>query len=268
MVTFHDVKGQDGEMLFKTSCAACHSIGKGKLLGPDLMGITSKRSEEWLAKFIKSTKSMIEANDSVAIALVKEYNNFIMPEMPYNPAEIKAVINFLRKSGGGETVTSKPEEVPSLTGDAARGKGLFEGTIPFEAKGAACIACHRVDLPDAVEGGLFARNLTQSFTTLGSNAAVINILTYPPFPAMQIAYKDNSLTPQEVADVTSYLKNASEQSRNTDTSLLSLTFIFGILGAIFLIDFTGILWRKRKVYSVNRSIIERQTNKKLNKQNP
>ena len=38
------VLAQDGEQLFQ-QCKACHTIGQGKLLGPDLMDI-SKRQDK------------------------------------------------------------------------------------------------------------------------------------------------------------------------------------------------------------------------------
>jgi mono/diheme cytochrome c family protein len=35
---------QDAETFYKQNCAACHTIGGGKLLGPDLKGVTKARS--------------------------------------------------------------------------------------------------------------------------------------------------------------------------------------------------------------------------------
>ena len=35
-------------------CNACHSIGEGKKIGPDLKGVTERREEAWLIKFIQS----------------------------------------------------------------------------------------------------------------------------------------------------------------------------------------------------------------------
>ena len=33
---------QDGEALFKQNCAACHKVGGGRLVGPDLISLTTK----------------------------------------------------------------------------------------------------------------------------------------------------------------------------------------------------------------------------------
>ncbi len=50
----------EGQDLYKTTCAACHTIGKGRLVGPDLLNVTEKRDQEWLVAFIKSSQSVAE----------------------------------------------------------------------------------------------------------------------------------------------------------------------------------------------------------------
>ena len=41
-------QAQDGEALFKQNCGACHRVDKGRSVGPGLLDITTKRSEDWL----------------------------------------------------------------------------------------------------------------------------------------------------------------------------------------------------------------------------
>jgi cytochrome c2 len=38
----------DGAQIYKANCTACHMIGGGRLVGPDLQGITEKRTKDWL----------------------------------------------------------------------------------------------------------------------------------------------------------------------------------------------------------------------------
>lgn len=43
----------DGEALFTSKgCNACHTIGGGDLVGPDLAGVTELRTQEWLTNWL------------------------------------------------------------------------------------------------------------------------------------------------------------------------------------------------------------------------
>lgn len=101
-----DAAAQDGATTFKTICAACHTIGKGRLVGPDLAGVTDIRSEDWLIRFIKSSQTVIKSGDKVADSLFKAFNNTIMPDQPtFDDAKIKGVLAYIK--AGGATASSK-----------------------------------------------------------------------------------------------------------------------------------------------------------------
>lgn len=86
---------QDGSAIFQQNCGACHSIGKGKLVGPDLKGTHSKYEKEWLSKWIKSSQALVKANDPVAVKLFEENGKIPMPDQALSDAEIEAVIGFI-----------------------------------------------------------------------------------------------------------------------------------------------------------------------------
>ena len=65
--SFLFANGQDGEAIYKQNCSACHKLGQ-RLMGPDLIGINQKRSEEWLISFIKSSQTMIKSGDADAVS--------------------------------------------------------------------------------------------------------------------------------------------------------------------------------------------------------
>lgn len=90
----------NGEKLFARSCTACHTIGEGKRVGPDLKGATTRRKEEWLIKFIRSSQTMVKAGDPVAVKVFNENNNIPMPDQQLSPTEIKDLLAFIKKKGG------------------------------------------------------------------------------------------------------------------------------------------------------------------------
>ncbi len=77
-----------GKQAFESKCLACHTVGEGKKLGPDLAGVTKRRSVAWLARWLKEPEKMLQA-DADAKALLKEYNNLPMPNQSLSDAEIK-----------------------------------------------------------------------------------------------------------------------------------------------------------------------------------
>jgi protein SCO1 len=84
-----------GETIFQRNCSSCHTIGKGDLAGPDLKGVKSRRSEEWLFQFIKSPKKLIKKGDKTALDLYNKYNQIVMPDQKLDDVEIQQVLDYI-----------------------------------------------------------------------------------------------------------------------------------------------------------------------------
>ena len=84
-----------GKQAFESKCLACHSIGEGKKLGPDLAGVSKRRTGDWLTKWLKSPETMLQT-DADAKAMLKEYNNLPMPNQSLGDAEIKQYIKYFQ----------------------------------------------------------------------------------------------------------------------------------------------------------------------------
>ena len=81
---------------FESKCVACHAIsgGEGKKLGPDLAGVTKRRSEDWLVKFLRSPEEML-ATDPIAKELLAKYK-VPMPNQNLSEAEIRGYVKYFR----------------------------------------------------------------------------------------------------------------------------------------------------------------------------
>lgn len=255
-----------GETIFKNTCQACHSIGKGRLVGPDLMNVQERRSEDWLLKFIKSSQSMIKSGDPVAVAIFNDYNKTIMPDQNLSDTEIKDVLSYIQAQSTGGTVTvSQPIALSSgLTLDQAQdneftiGRKLFSGEQRLTNGGPACISCHNVVIDQLMSGGLLSLDLTTAITRLGENG-VHSIILNPPFPVMNAAFVNNPVTSDEAFYLTAFLKNADLVSSTQKPAVPQERFLFaGVLGTIILFALYGVIWWNRKRKSVNYSIYKRQ----------
>ena len=96
-----------GKLAFESKCLACHSVGQGKKLGPDVAGVTNRRSVDWLTRWLKAPDKMLET-DADAKAMLKEYNNLPMPNQNLSDAEIKQYIKYFKWIDAQAAGTVKP----------------------------------------------------------------------------------------------------------------------------------------------------------------
>ena len=85
-----------GQYLFATRCAACHTIGNGDKIGPDLLGVTNVRDRAWLARMIVDANKLIEENDPIATALFKKYKEIRMPPLSLPEADVNTLIEYMK----------------------------------------------------------------------------------------------------------------------------------------------------------------------------
>ncbi len=266
-----------GETDFNTYCGACHSIGQGRRVGPDLAGIHDRRSQDWLEKFVKSSQAMIKSGDAEAVALAAEYSNLVMPDAVISAAQIKAVLSYIRDSAspaaavvpgtveslaGAAPAAAEPspaaEVVPPSPADIETGQALFEGSQRFENGGAACNSCHHVRNDAVMGGGILAAELTTVFSRMGT-PGLRAILGAAPFPVMQAAYENHVLTEAEVGALVAFLQYADSEEYNQLPRDYGIgLFLTGIVGAAILFLLFGTVWRGRRVASVNQAIYDRQ----------
>jgi mono/diheme cytochrome c family protein len=256
-----------GEQLFGTTCFACHTIGGGRLVGPDLAGVHESRSQEWLEQFVSSSQTMIANGDPDAVALAAEYNGIVMPDTLMSEQQIRDLLNYieiksaaLKSTGDVSTAAAQLAAAaePASPEDIEKGRAMFQGAIRFENGGAACNACHHVRNDAVIGGGILAAELTTVFSRMGG-AGVKAILGQAPFPVMQAAYAGKPLADEEVTALVAFLEYADSQEYNQLPRDYGIgLFLTGIVGAAILFLFFGIFWRGRKTGSVNQEIYDRQ----------
>ncbi len=264
LLTFSTAKADEGQDLFSTLCAPCHTIGKGRLVGPDLKNITEKRTEDWLVPYIQSSQTVIKSGDADAVAIFNEYNSLLMPDQPLDVSQTKAVISYIRATSSGSAVDLVQEETTDLL-DNTNEDNVSEGLLLFSGKkrltngGPSCISCHTVKDDRIFSSGTLAKELSETYEIMGS-AGVAAILKNPPFPVMGVTYKNTSLTEEEILNLTAYLRSVSENRIYQHPVDFGFTFaVIGILVFISLMISIIVLYFKRKKLSVNHEIHSRQS---------
>jgi mono/diheme cytochrome c family protein len=244
---------------FRQNCASCHTIGGGRLAGPDLKGVTLRRDRDWLTRYILDPKGMIDSGDAYAAALLKEARGVVMPT-PLGITRDRAgkLIDLVeqesaleRSQFAGIAISDRP-----LTDvDAELGERLFEGAAEFAGGAPACITCHSTADVGGLGGGLLGPDLTAAYSRLEGRKALSAWLAAPPSPTMQPVFRDKPLDGEEVLAVVAYLKRVAE-SGATEPEPPMLAFVLsGFAGAGFVLVAFDFLWRRR-FRDVRRSLVE------------
>ena len=84
-----------GQFLFQSRCEACHTIGAGDRLGPDLKGVTQRRDRNWLTRYVAQPEKMLAEGDPIATGLFKQYKQVRMPNVELGTDDVAAVLSFI-----------------------------------------------------------------------------------------------------------------------------------------------------------------------------
>jgi protein SCO1 len=103
-----------GQYTFNNHCAACHSIGKGDRIGPDLAGVTAARDREWLQQFILAPDKMLAAGDPIATALRAKYKDVRMPNLSLSESDTKALIEYMDREGRGASAPAASPQTDAV----------------------------------------------------------------------------------------------------------------------------------------------------------
>src|ERR1041385_2829921 len=70
---------QEAADFFRQNCISCHTVGGGRLTGPDLKNVTQRKEREWLVEFLQNPQAMLEKGDPYALKLQQEARGVVMP---------------------------------------------------------------------------------------------------------------------------------------------------------------------------------------------
>ena len=94
----------NGKFLFEDwGCKGCHGIGatynQDPEKGPNLAGVFSRRSPEWIKKFTKNPAATIDAGDKDAVEMSKKFGK-VMKTFKITDADWSDIHEFIKSAGG------------------------------------------------------------------------------------------------------------------------------------------------------------------------
>jgi len=245
-----------GEQVFALKCASCHTVGGGKLVGPDLEGVGARRDFEWIESFISAPDKVLASGDPIATELLAEYNNLPMPNLGLTEQEVDDLLAYLvpqeeaipeqsveEQAGPAEPAAPAAPQPPSgaeavlaSDSDPAYGEYLFTGLVPLENGGTPCISCHSVERVGAIGGGALGPDLTHVYTRYGRQGLAAS-LGGLPFPSMQSIFATRQLTVTEQADLLAFFAEADQggEPRTQQNFRLIFGVSSGLAVALFVV---------------------------------
>ncbi len=244
---------------FKQNCTSCHTIGGGRLTGPDLKGVTERRDRGWLARFLPDPKAMIDSGDPVAKGLLDEARGVVMPKVQgMTPARVQEIIDFLAaesKATRSAFAGSATIERPFTVQDVAAGAAIFEGAQRLTAGGPPCASCHAVGNLRALGGGRLGPDLTLAVERLQGRTGLTAWLGAPATSTMQSVFAGAPMQPEEILAVTAFLDDAARTTHPADSVAQLNFFMLGLGGAVFGLVLADTVW-KRRFRAVRRPLVE------------
>lgn len=252
-------RGQEITDFFKSNCVSCHTIGGGRLTGPDLRNVEQRKDRAWLAQFMVDPKAKIDGGDQYALELQKESRGAIMPTIAgVTKARAEQLLDLIAaesKLPKSQFIGLQLSDRPFTPRDIETGRMIFTGSIALTNGGPACISCHGVYGIGGFGGGALAPDLTTVFERYEGRKALSTWLSAPATPTMNSVFKRKPLDPEEVLALTAYFQYTLQRNPE-DAATARLNFILiGLGGALLVLGLFDVVWHKR-FRAVRRPLVE------------
>ena len=243
---------QEGQTLFTTKCYSCHNVGSGDKTGPDLKGVTTRRSKEWLHEFVNGPAAMSAKGDAAARQLFSKFPATVMPDQALPPQQIDSILMMI-----DDLINKNQVFVPAgaklsraiVPTDVNGGWQFFTGRRHLQNGGTACISCHSIKGVGAFGGGTLGPDLT-GVNLKYRDPELIAILQNPNFPTMSTVFGAHALTDEEIVQLFALFQNAKlnnpmPATQAGVTTLDPKFFVIGVVAMLLFLTLLNLAWRNR-----------------------
>ncbi|MDQ5843690.1 MAG: c-type cytochrome [Acidobacteriota bacterium] len=255
----------EGQALFESKCYSCHNIGSGDKQGPDLKGVTTRRTKDWLHEFINTPAAVNAKGDPVARELFSKFPATVMPDQALTAEQIDSILALIT-----DLTTKNQVYVPAgaklsraiVPADVNGGWQFFTGRARLQNGGAACISCHSIKGVGMFGGGTLGPDLT-GVNIKYRDPELISILQNPNFPTMLTVFGTHRLNEEEIVQLfalfqSAKLANPMPPNQAGVTTLDPRFFVVGVVSMLLVLALLNLAWRKR-LRGVREELVRRAT---------
>lgn len=252
------IEAQEAVAAFRQSCMSCHTIGGGRLVGPDLKNVEERKDRAWLIGFILDPKGVLAAGDPYALKLKDEAGGVIMPPIVgMSRAQAEAILDLILEESALEASQFAGLDIgdePFAAADIERGRAIFRGDVRLENGGPACLSCHTAEGLGGLGGGRLGPDLTRVYERLKGRKNLASWLLAPATETMQPIYAKASLTNEEILPLVAYLEDEARTGKDDTTTAQVIFLLLGLAGAVLGFVAADSIWSGR-LRGVRRQLV-------------
>src|SRR5271157_660989 len=206
------------ELLSRLNCQACHKLNglEPPMLGPDLSSVGYKVSREWIYKWLKEPRTVLDKDGNVVVNGIENEDETRMPKFRLKDEEIVALTAFLSaqeaKPLGNHTIN------PAVVATWSRKPDLLsQGELRFRQM--MCTTCHSLAVTRAGETKLIGGDIGPELTKVGNKINEPWLVSWLRNPQGYLAH--NNMPRYGWSDEDLYKVSQYVMNKLTDPSLLS-----------------------------------------------
>lgn len=241
--------GQETADYFRANCMSCHTIGGGRLVGPDLKNVADRADHDWLVNFIVNPTVVLNSGDAYAAKLQADASGAVMPKVigldrdqAERLLELIASESLLEQSAfSGLSIGDEP----FTRADIDRGKRLFLGTQRLSNGGPACLSCHSTTELAGLGGGRLGPDLSRVYERLQGRKSLAAWLQAPATEVMRPVYRNHALSNEEIVGLVAYLEERAQAGGEAPQTSQAALLVLGLLGSALAFFLADMAWKNR-----------------------
>ena len=252
---------QDPAAFFRQNCASCHTVGGGRLTGPDLKDVGQRKDRAWLTQWVQNPKAVMDSGDPYAAKLLQDARGVLMPAVNgMSPAMATALLDLIdveSKLPRSQFAGSQISDRPFTPQDIANGRAIFTGATRLTGGGPPCISCHTMKGLGGLSGGRLGPDLTLVYERLQGRKGLGAWLTSPQSPTMAPVFRASAMKPEEILPLLALFEDSAKRGGQDDAAATMNFFLISLGAMVVGLVSLDAMWKKR-LRGVRRGLREKR----------